>query len=529
MIDIPRESASSDTKRANGLDNSPHGCSPDPRAALLDAVDSIASSSSQRTGLAQVISGVPRGLELCWEVSRSLWGPQQRNGALRHGVVFTPPSLARAMADKLIPGRLVVDLGAGTGMLAFAAAERGFQVIAVEHDEGFARLIESLADVLGFSDRVKVVAADALSYSGPPNSQIISNPPYTRHHLLETDLKRKLQELALNLGVGIPQTAGHYAYFMLRAWLANWSKNEVLLVPTNWLETRYGKPLREILRKRSYELAVADPGTTGLFAHAYTTTCIVTTSSDSAQPVAATDQKITLLGDAVPPSTTASTSLGAWRQRLSPSPAPSGHLLGEVFRTRRGLATGSNEFFLISADDAEELSIPRSELVPVIRSLAGLSGVETQYLWVTGSPPSEASRRRIAEGEARSIHLRYLCKTRNPWWQLRPAPPPDFLLTYMGHGRPKLLANGAGLVNLNSTHGLYRAAGVSEEVATRISAWLTEGDGGEALLQQARHYQGGLWKLEPGDVAKTPIPEELFAPSEGASPPSLAQILVAQN
>lgn len=108
------------------------------------------------------------------------------------------------------------------------------------------------------------------------------------------------------------------------------------------------------------------------------------------------------------------------------------------------------------------------------------------------------------------MNRRYLCEQRKIWWRVDVPNPPAYFLSYMGRGEPLILHNADGLLNLNNIHGLYVQEGIRKATAKRVTRWLVSKKGTAALLSNARHYYGGMWKLEPGDVERVELPSNLL-------------------
>jgi 23S rRNA (adenine-N6)-dimethyltransferase len=74
------------------------------------------------------------------------------------------------------PADLVVEIGAGTGVLTRALARRAGRVLAIEYDP---RLAARLRDRLAAHDHVKVVTGDALRLPLPRRPfRVVANPPF---------------------------------------------------------------------------------------------------------------------------------------------------------------------------------------------------------------------------------------------------------------------------------------------------------------------------------------------------------------
>src|SRR3990170_5092378 len=201
-------------------------------------------------------------------------------------------------------------------------------------------------------------------------------------------------------------TAGYYAYFMAYAWNASWSDHEVLLVPTNWLEARYGDALRRLSLARGLrEIAVVDNGDNGpIFDHALTTVCLVTTQPSLARgekPLPKSSIRTLRMPDALARGNDGFGRAHAaqLQERLDlngRNVSKSDYILGHVFRVRRGIATGANHFFVLHSAEAHKLRIPARDLKGVLRRLSLVpDSNQIALLWMPGKNPSAASLRRI--------------------------------------------------------------------------------------------------------------------------------------
>lgn len=104
--------------------------------------------------------------------------------------VGTDGTLLGAWADG---GGSILDIGTGTGLIALMMAQRfpDAQVTGIDIDPG---AIEQARDNVAqsvFSDRIRIVEADAVDYQGRYDC-IVSNPPYFEHSLTCPDNQRTL-------------------------------------------------------------------------------------------------------------------------------------------------------------------------------------------------------------------------------------------------------------------------------------------------------------------------------------------------
>ena len=106
-----------------------------------------------------------------------------------------PRTLAfrQAVERVVTPGDRVLDVGSGTGIMAFFAAAAGAsEVVAVEIEPTLAAAIEASAARNGLADRVRVVSSDAAEASLPPEVDVVVA------ELIDTALLDELQVPVLN-------------------------------------------------------------------------------------------------------------------------------------------------------------------------------------------------------------------------------------------------------------------------------------------------------------------------------------------
>lgn len=95
-----------------------------------------------------------------------------RRGAYRH------PAPLRLLLERLVPGQVVLDLGAHLGVFAVAAARRGARVLAVEGNPRSAELLAGNAERNGVASEVEVVAALVGRAEG--EAPLLQNGAYSR-------------------------------------------------------------------------------------------------------------------------------------------------------------------------------------------------------------------------------------------------------------------------------------------------------------------------------------------------------------
>ena len=214
-----------------------------------------------------------------------------------------------------------------------------------------------------------------------------------------------------------------------------------------------------------------------------------------------------------------------------------GYKLADLFTIKRGLATGANEFFMLTPEQAAKHEIPNEFLTPILPSSRYLLDDEIAadengepvldhklYLLTCGLTELEVKTehptlwRYLKLGMSAGIHERYLCKNRSPWYSQENRPPAPILCTYMGRqnnrrGKPfRFILNHSKATAANVFLMLYPTPTLqiqlksNPELLRRIWEQLTH-ISTDDLRGEGRVYGGGLYKLEPKELGNVILRE----------------------
>jgi adenine-specific DNA-methyltransferase len=380
---------------------------------------------------------------------------------------------------------------------------------------------------------------------------LICNPPYVRHHHLPGGEKLRLQSLTKEItGISLSGLAGLYCYFMCLspAWLARdglagW------LVPSEFMDVNYGQQVKEFLLKRVTLLRIHrfNPQSSQ-FDDALVSSSMVWFRN--AVPPKNHMVEFSYGGSLLEPEVVRRISSEELRGTSKWTKFPlsvemtvvndNSTKLSDLFYIKRGLATGANDFFILSPDKVAEHDLPREFLVPILSSPRYLASDEieadeegepmldrTLYLLSCDLPEAVIKERHpslwkyLQLGVERGLHKRYLCQSRTPWYSQEKRPPAALLCTYMGRrdtprGKPfRFILNRSKATAANVYLMLYPKLEFKKTL-DRYPDLLRElwrslnNLSPEALIKEGRVYGGGLHKLEPKELGNISVNETLI-------------------
>ncbi len=372
---------------------------------------------------------------------------------------------------------------------------------------------------------------------------LICNPPYVRHHHIVNSEKKRLKTRAQeSCGIEINGLAGLYCYFLglSHAWmseggLAGW------LIPSEFMDVNYGAAVKSYLLDKVTLLHIHrfDPKDVQ-FDDALVSSAIVWFRK--ATPPRGHEVRFTFGGslefpklERLVPAETLRHDPKWTRYPMNETHEPTnGPVLGDFFKIKRGLATGNNNYFIMSVEEIERRGLPLEAFKPVLPSPRYLPDDEIKAdekgnpvlerrLFLLDPPWAEQEIREsyptlwayLEEGKSLGIADRYICKHRKLWYSQEYRPPAPFVCTYLGRsdkksGRPfRFILNNSQATVANVYLMLYpkglieSALRDSPDLKRQVWEFLNE-ICPDAMLGEGRVYGGGLHKLEPKELGNVP-------------------------
>jgi adenine-specific DNA-methyltransferase len=182
-------------------------------------------------------------------------------------------------------------------------------------------------------------------------------------------------------------------------------------------------------------------------------------------------------------------------------------------RFSRGIATGANEFFVLSKSKAAALELPLEECQPCITRSSQISHpiideddinsmLEADIpvlLFTANGSASEGALKYIKHGESAGYHERFLTKHRKPWYKTEKRFPSHLLLGVFSRGGYKVILNRSKALNLTCYHG-FQPNLLGIKYLHRLFLYFLSKAGREIIGLCMRKYGDALDKFEPNDL-----------------------------
>jgi len=361
---------------------------------------------------------------------------------------------------------------------------------------------------------------------------IICNPPYVRHHHLEEKYKRKLKEKITDvLEFGLSGLAGLYCYFLIYSF--KWMREDgigVWLIPSEFLDVKYGSGIKQFLLNKVDLIRIHrfDPEDQQ-FDDALVSSSVIWFKKTTKISKSFT---FSFGGGIDEPKINNEiekkriTSEDKWSNLQNGFTENLKEFkLGDIFTSKRGLATGDNNFFILSPKIIDAYNIDRKYLRRILPSPRYLRSNIIQEIngKIDLSPELYLLDVRLPEDEIMNdpnlwkymknglgtTSQKYLCKSRKSWYFQEHRVAPDIFVTYMGRKKGNkspfnFVLNKVDIIANNSYLLLYAKAKFTESELYEIWNYLNKLTP-EKLISEGRVYGGGLYKLEPRELLNVDI------------------------
>jgi hypothetical protein len=366
-----------------------------------------------------------------------------------HNIIRLFWKLIRRHRDQL---GTVLDMGAGDGRLARGGIFRRY--VGVEIDKS--RIKEKR------SPNRRVLHNCAFRHRDSGYDACIGNPPYVRHHDVESPWKEEtLSRMEGRMKVTFNKTCNLYIYFLSLGLLKTHAEGLLaLLIPFEWVSRPSAKAVRNYIRDNRWDVHVyrfKRPIFDG----------VLTTAS-----VSIVDKR---------------SQHGTWsfydvddggnvKSRNGAADCKSGVLSyedrGELW-AMRGLSPGSQKLFALTEGERIRCRLTKRDVVPCVttlktlpRELSILSTITfNKYLrnsgercWLIKSFASKRSKALNAylDSVLPADRDTYTCRNQHPWFKFRTHPIPKLLISsgFTKFG-PKLLINSIGATALGGVFGIH--------------------------------------------------------------------------
>lgn len=412
--------------------------------------------------------------------------------------VETPPDIVRlvwSLASELRHGQTfdsALDLGAGDGRFSQAVGlYRNYTGIEIDKMKAHHAILPPEAEL---------VVADALQWEGSDYSICVGNPPYIRHHGLESAWRDSaLQRIQASGGPALKKTANAYVIFLAQALMRTKADGMVAqVVPYEWVTRPSAKELRAYIEAKGWDVHVYRFDS-NIFPTVLTTASItiIDKSTDSGQWKFGA---ITRSGEV----RLARHASGTSSKVISYSDG------SHACKAIRGLSPGGQHIFVLTEEERLFYSLKKGEDVrPCVTSLRSINqdlkcldkdSFEQLFVragarcWLIRSDEENMSpqlTRYLASVDEVTWKKYSTCTKRALWWKYRPHPVPALLVAsgFTQKG-PKILLNEVGAVAVGSVYGVLVEQG--RLLASTMANKLRNYDFRRRLV----HHSNGLKKIE---------------------------------
>lgn len=436
-------------------------------------------------------------------------------------------------------------IGSGSFFSAFLQVFEKKQIgesFGIEIDKDFSLL----ADKLWKSKGLKVINEDftKLKNIDQKVDLLIANPPYVRHHHInELDKSKLVENTKSKLNIKVSKLSGLYCHFLFHSHeFVKENGLSVWLIPNEFLDVNYGVAVKQYLMNKVELIRIHrfNPDVVK-FSDALVSSSVLWFRNRKAKLNHSIEftfgdsitypQKRTIIkqSDLNPKDKWSKIfPSGEFQKKNSNNPT-----IKDLFTIKRGIATGNNNFFILSEEEIDKLQLPKlyfKAILPSPKSIEsniiesdeyGNPSLKERYFVLDCNLPLneiENKHKKLADyiksGEVKGISSGYICKNRKPWYSQEKRESPLFICNYIGRENStkafRFFLNKSKSIFTNSYLGLYpkpffyKLCESDRDLPFKILKLLNSTPTTE-LMNKGRVYGGGMYKLEPKELENVEI------------------------
>ncbi len=465
------------------------------------------------------------------------------------GQFFTPSIVADWMAEWIIKNnpKEILEPSFGFGSLAVPLIRKKIKanIIGIEKDSViFKKIPSELKKVVDLRNIDFFNLDEKTKYDA-----IISNPPYVRHHSLNLNeaIYKKYEAIINNK---ISKMANLYILFCIDI-IHRLKENgrAAIIIPTEWMNSNFGVTFKKFLfdtNLLSSIIYISHNST--VFDDALTTASILLIENNRKNKlnldfffVSSKDFFIETNPNQIKANNSFIKFNYDWKKLLSTKKWDSllntnknsnanktFTLLSDHCSSKRGIATGANNYFLISNHVIDTYSISTNSLKKCIGSAMDIKGLifnekdlnklvsdkKKVFLFDAADQLSDGDINYLEYGKKLKIDKRYLTSKRTKWYVQEKRKPSPIWACVFNRQNIRFIYNDTETLNLTTFHCLYPKFNLSKIELKALVAILNHNEMVPFIMEQRRVYGGGLVKLEPKDLLDIRIPNFTSLPKK---------------
>ncbi len=454
------------------------------------------------------------------------------------GQFFTPFEIAKFMSEWVLGNEKqkmdILDPATGFGIfpraLSLLNKSKKIHFDLWEIDSQIAKKLEGVVHEIGVDALVH--QADFLrdgwdkKYDG-----IIANPPYFKHHYI-SEKEKVFQEVCLRTYFRFSIQTNIYCWFLIKAInLLDGRGRLAFIVPSEFFNANYGEKVKEYLKQCGVVLHfISINFEENVFDNALTTSVIILaeksqqkheninfyTVKNVKELVSLKDflnkhPKKTFKIAELNPKTKWRNYFNGDKDIVSDKLVP----LSVFGKFSRGIATGANQYFTLSASEVKQYKISNKCLRLCITKAVHARDIyfddnqfnelkkrdKKIYLFDGEKSQDQSCKDYIFLGEKQGVNQKYLTKNRDPWYALEKREVSPVWVTVFGRSGLKFVWNDSSCINLTCFHAYYPTE-AGKDYLDILFIYLYSDTAKKLFDREKREYGGGLGKFEPNDLNK---------------------------